>query len=399
MSLEKAEEKLTKFFEDDSDIVFTSEIKEDFYSDFTIIYVLTGGIEAIAKDIINKSKVKVLILALENDNALPASYELKAYFTTGKVEMLYISLSQMRQSVEKSRQDIDKHIDIITRSSVIYDSISQANFGIIGGISDWLINSLEQAFPSEFEIKPVEIRLTELMTIYRDTESEAVKPIIEKWSNKFNLVEIDKKELEKSARLYFALQQVIQKYSLTALTIKCFDLLPFKVTACLALAELNDQGIIAGCEGDTQALFTLFLAKLITNETPWMANISDINIKRNTIQLAHCTVPTSFLAKQKNISLDTHMESDLSLAISGELPLGKVTIIRIGKSLSQYSIMEGQVLTSNMGNKNICRTQAIIKIKGSNNWHQDIIGNHQIVLRGHHKKVLKDYLTYFSSAE
>lgn len=386
MTLEVAKQKYISVFGKGTDLTYTCQKIDNFSSDFTIIYILTGGVEAIAQDIINNTKQKVLLVAFENDNSLPACYELKTFFSGDKVTMVYGTEYQMKI--------INAHYSQIMTSSEVDGLMKRANFGIIGGISDWLINSQAQPLPEEVNIATTEIKLSELMAIYRDTEKETVDPILEEWQEKYNLENIDMKEVEKSARLYSALLEIKVKYKLTALTIKCFDLLPFKVTACLALAELNDRGCIAGCEGDTQALFTLYLTSIITNHISWMANISDINIKKNTLQLAHCTVPTCLLSKHQNITLDTHMESGLSLAINGDIPLGKVTIIRIGKSLSQHFMMEGEVIASNMGNKNICRTQAIIKIKESGNWYDKIVGNHQIVVKGHHKKALRSYLNY-----
>ncbi len=396
MPLEVAQQKYESVFGKASELIFSAQKIANFSSDFTIIYILTGGIEAIAQDIVNNTKEKVLLVAFENDNSLPACYEIKSFYSENKINMLYLSISQDKRDIKLYLQEILAQINVIEEYAKIHEAITKAKFGIVGGISEWLINSQAQPFPNELEINPIKIRLTELMTIYRDTDKQLIEPILTEWRVKYNLSNIKIEELEKSAMLYYALHEIVKKYHLTAVTIKCFDLLPFKVTACLALAELNDIGIIAGCEGDTQALFTLYLTKLITKKSPWMANISDINIKKNTIQLAHCTVPTIFLAHNTNITLDSHMESDLSLAICGNIPLGKVTIIRIGKSLSQHFIMEGEVLTSNMGNKKICRTQAIIKINETNRWQDKIVGNHQIVISGHHKKEIRSYLNYFS---
>ncbi len=396
MPLEVAQQKYESVFGKASELIFSAQKIANFSSDFTIIYILTGGVERIAQDIITNTMQKVLLIALENDNSLATCYELKAFNSNAKVDMLYVAKSQNRQNIDQYMLKVMTKIDAFIKISQYHTAIISTNFGIIGGISDWLINSQAQPFPKEFEINPVEIRLTELMKIYRDTDKQVIEPILLEWNEKYNLENIKTEELEKSASLFYALYEIVKKYDLSAVTIKCFDLLPFKVTACLALAELNDIGIIAGCEGDTQALFTLFIAKIITKEVPWMANISDINIKRNTLQLAHCTVPTLFLSKKTNITLDTHMESDLSLAICGDLPLGKVTIIRIGKSLSQHFIMEGEVTASNMGNKNICRTQTIIKINESNNWYDKLVGNHQILVKGHHKREIRSYLNYIS---
>ena len=71
----------------------------------------------------------------------------------------------------------------------------------------------------------------------------------------------------------------------------CFKLIERTgTTGCLALAMLNVEGIIAGCEGDLQSVFTLLVAKALTGKVGFMANPSMINARNNEIILAHCTI-------------------------------------------------------------------------------------------------------------
>ena len=53
---------------------------------------------------------------------------------------------------------------------------------------------------------------------------------------------------------------------------------------------LNDEGILAGCEGDLQSIFTLLAAKALTGKVGFMANPSMINTRTNELILAHCTI-------------------------------------------------------------------------------------------------------------
>ena len=46
MSLEDAQKKLFHLFGEDSNIIFNCQTQEEYSSDFTIIYILTGGVEA-----------------------------------------------------------------------------------------------------------------------------------------------------------------------------------------------------------------------------------------------------------------------------------------------------------------------------------------------------------------
>ena len=68
-------------------------------------------------------------------------------------------------------------------------------------------------------------------------------------------------------RLYRAIKKVCEEEKLEALTLSCFKLIEqIDTTGCLALSLLNDDGIMAGCEGDLQSIFTLLAVKSLTGK-------------------------------------------------------------------------------------------------------------------------------------
>ena len=68
--------------------------------------------------------------------------------------------------------------------------------------------------------------------------------------------------LIKAMRLYRAIKRSVGEENLEALTVSCFKLIEqIDTTGCVALSLLNDDGIIAGCEGDLQSVFTLLAVK------------------------------------------------------------------------------------------------------------------------------------------
>ncbi len=100
-------------------------------------------------------------------------------------------------------------------------------------------------------------------------------------------------------RLYRAIKKVCEEEKLEALTLSCFKLIEqIDTTGCLALSLLNDDGIMAGCEGDLQSIFTLLVVKSLTGKDGFMANPSMINTRTNELILAHCTIGSN---RQKGI--------------------------------------------------------------------------------------------------
>ena len=79
----------------------------------------------------------------------------------------------------------------------------------------------------------------------------------------------------------------MKKYDLNALSLKCFDILEkLKTTGCYALSKLNDEGIIAGCEGDIVSAVTMLWVYKLTGILPWMANPTNINLESCTLNIA-----------------------------------------------------------------------------------------------------------------
>lgn len=76
-------------------------------------------------------------------------------------------------------------------------------------------------------------------------------------------------DMIKAMRLYRAIKRIVEEERLSAITLSCFRLIDQTgTTGCLALALLNDEGIIAGCEGDLQSVFTMLAVKVLTGKTP-----------------------------------------------------------------------------------------------------------------------------------
>jgi len=157
------------------------------------------------------------------------------------------------------------------------------------------------------------------------------------------IVEPSEEEISDAVKVYIALKNIVNKYKLIAISVRCFDLvLDYKTTGCFALAKLMDDGIIAGCEGDLVTTIGMLWANLMVHKTPWMANPAKIDLDNNALWLAHCTVPLSIV---QNYTIRSHFESGLGVGLAGTLWNGPVTLLRIGgKSLDKIWLAEGEII-------------------------------------------------------
>jgi L-fucose isomerase-like protein len=196
-------------------------------------------------------------------------------------------------------------------------------------------------------------------------------------------------------QIYRALKELVSRYHLQGLTIRCFDLLTsVRNTGCLALARLNAEGIVAGCEGDVPAMLTMMLAKAAIGVSGFQANPARIDTQSGEMLFAHCTIPFNLVERYE---FDTHFESGIGVGIRGYMKEGPVTIFKVSGDLSRCFIEEGE-LVSNQSQPDLCRTQQVIRLSHparSAYFLTEPIGNHHIILPGHHQELLEQLFRTF----
>jgi len=182
--------------------------------------------------------------------------------------------------------------------------------------------------------------------------------------------------------IYERLKEIIAKYKLDGITLRCFDLLTtVKNTGCIALSKLNDEGIPAGCEGDIPVLMTMIACKRLTGEPGFMVNPARIQ-PDGSMLLAHCTIPLKMTEKHE---YTTHFESGIGVAIHGELAAGDYTLVKLSGDMKRL-LAVNVTLTRCQYEQNLCRTQVWIKSTPmvSQYFLTSPIANHHLLIKGHH---------------
>ncbi len=248
-------------------------------------------------------------------------------------------------------------------SHTILRSPEKLRLGVVGKPSDWLI-------ASQVDYDDVLERMNcQLVDI----------PIDEMLS----LGEVDP-GMKGAEAIYERLKELVQKYDLQGVTLRCFDLLKtVKNTGCIALSKLNDEGIPAACEGDIPTLLTMILCKRLTGEYCFQVNPARIQ-PDGQILFAHCTLPLKMTDKHE---YTTHFESGIGVAIHGELPLGDYTLVKLSGDMNRLLAEDVQLIRCQY-EPTLCRTQVWIQAAPmvSHYFMTNPIANHHVLIRGHHEK-------------
>ena len=337
------------------------ELKGNDYSDYgsaclNLIYVRTGGTEGIFLKLLPslqaKSNRPFYLLTSGKSNSLAASMEILSYLHQHNIK---------GEIIHGGSGYIGHRICLLQKVEEAHRTMNKTRLGIIGKPSDWLISS--------------------------NADKEQVKNRLG-----IELVDIPIEVMYKNDDIYASLKSILDEYQLQGFTLRCFDLLTtLKNTGCLALAKLNAEGYVAGCEGDVPAMLTMMITRSLFGISGFQANPSNIDPDTGEMLFAHCTIPLDMVERYE---LDTHFESGIGVGIRGYMKEGPVTIFKVSGDLSRHFIAEG-TLVRNQAKPDLCRTQQVIQLSDKNQIQYFLthpIGNHHIIMPGHNKELLEQVL-------
>ncbi len=353
--------------------------------DFKIIFIATGGVERLVVQHFEQLPRPAIILADGMQNSLAAALEVSSWLRGRgmKSEILHGELSAVVQRIR-----------VLYANFQAQRSLHGARIGVIGTPSAWLVASSVDYLlvKRRWGVEYVDISMDRVYEYYdqvSDTQVSALSAAFE--SQALGCREATHEDILKALRLYSAVRRICEEEKLSAVTLSCFRLIERTgTTGCLALSLLNDEGILAGCEGDLQSVFTMLAARALTGQAGFMANPSMIVPRSNEIILAHCTIGTT---QTDRYVIRNHFETEAGVGIQGILPTGDVTILRCGgQCLDEYYLTTG-VLTENTNYINMCRTQVRVRLDSSPEYFlKNPLGNHHILIKGNYENALQEFL-------
>ncbi len=368
--------------------------KNDFIFDKSgrdIFFIETGGTEEQFKSIFSSFSEPYLLLATDANNSLPASLEIATFLRKNgkKFKLFHGKPEEVR---EQLKSDEISKICEKNRGFLKFDNLKGMRLGVVGKPSNWLIASdvdYKEA-KTKFGVELVDISTEEFLSQIKESKPKLDPIIFEPLLSE----KVNKETLDGALQIYAALRDLIIKYKLNGLTVRCFDLLTsVHNTSCLALAMLNKDGYIATCEGDIPAMLTMAIVRKAFHQSSFQVNPSYLNLKEHYGYFAHCTLPLDMCLSYE---FDTHFESGIGLGVKGRLNLGKVTIFKINANFKDYEVFEGQIV-ENLHKNNLCRTQVKIQFNEPiDEMFSSPNGNHLIIFRGAHKEELVNLLTNFN---
>ena len=388
----------------------TFQMTPSFHSDLTMnsgfhaCLIGSGGCEssflnyfsAAQQELGEKAKKYPFLLLAHGDlNSLAASLECAAKIKSLGGKSFLFNINETEK------------IKLLSKVLAARMKLNEARFGVIGKPSDWLISSNLTTLNGKAEFMGVNIPQNIIQIDY-DEFLEAKNSVgdndieLNNWTNDIiknenygESKEINGTKVLENMKLFVGLQKLKNKYKLNGLTLRCFDLIKFNLTGCLALSLLNDIGVPSACEGDIPSMFTMHLSYLLSNSPSFMANPIDFNDR--TLKMAHCTIARNLTAKYK---LRTHFESNTGIGIQADLKTDEPIWTLSRLDLQNNEMFNEEVTIKNVEHKSekSCRTQIDVEFKGRDDlmkFLENASGNHHILTPGRHKEAFSLFRKLF----
>ena len=222
-------------------------------------------------------------------------------------------------------------------------ALKNANVGIIGYRADGFFNVGidELATYKQFGCL---VNHYELSEVFNYVEDEKAKAFYDAKIRKiFNISGITEDQVKKVTSLCSKLKNFIQDKKITVLAIRCWPEFAagFGISPCAAMSLLQDEGYIIACEGDIDCGLTMLAHRASGAITPFMADLSQVNLEEGTALMWHDGVaPCSLCDGICTPTLDTYFAGGKGVTAGFVMKYGDINMARLDSVNGKYRLLQ-----------------------------------------------------------
>ncbi len=233
---------------------------------------------------------------------------------------------------------------------------------------------------------------SDLFARYEAVPEETAAPLAEKWLNQsIRSIEPGRGEILSSARLYFALQEMMKQEGCTALTVDCLSLFyqnKMKAYPCMTFFEMLNNGRVGICEADVDSALSAMIARH-GMERPGFVSDPVLDTSSGQIIYDHCVCSTKMLGygdpRVSEYYIRSHAEDQQGASVQAMLPLNlPVTTFKFCTDRQALALHTGTAV-GNVGLDRGCRTKLAASSQIRNimkNWNYDVFAWHRVTVYG-----------------
>jgi len=163
--------------------------------------------------------------------------------------------------------------------------------------------------------------------------------------------------------MYLAEKAMLKKYDATAITINCLGGFyggHIHAYPCLGFHELNNEGLVGGCECDVRSAATMAAFGVLTGGRPGYISDPVIDTSKRRIIYAHCVASNRAFGPQGErnpFEILTHSEDRQGASVRSLLPLGYMTTtLEVSQDRKEILFHQGKTVANDPDDR-ACRTK------------------------------------------
>lgn len=195
------------------------------------------------------------------------------------------------------------------------------------------VRSQESGPAGEFMGIPVmNVAFDEVNAAWKAADQDEAKAIVARWHKTASAItDVPDATLETSAAMYLAEKAVLKKYGAQAITINCLGGFyggHIHAYPCLGFHELNNEGLVGGCECDVASATTMTAFGILTQGRPGYISDPVMDTAKRQIIYAHCVASNRVFGPkgpENPFQILTHSEDRQGASVRSVMPLGYMT--------------------------------------------------------------------------
>ncbi len=222
---------------------------------------------------------------------------------------------------EISEAKIQKKIIDYCFAAAIIKRLKGMRIGLVGYIPEIMLSLNFDIFAVKKIFGPTVVpidfyKLNDYVENIRKNFGSKINSRIDDINKNVGKVMVSKDVLSESLSFYYAFLELAKDLNLDSMAINCFPSPAVKGKTCLAVSNLNDEGIVAACEGDVNSAIIMSAFNLITGKASLNSDVIIEHENTNQIMFSHCGGgPFSCASKISDVTLDTQYETKSGLGV------------------------------------------------------------------------------------
>ena len=222
-------------------------------------------------------------------------------------------------------------------------ALKSANVGIIGYRADGFFNVGidELATYKKFGCLVNHYELNDIWS-YKESE-DAIAFYEEKIKKIFDLKAVNETQVKKVATLASKLKNFMTDKNIKIMALRCWPEFAagFGISPCAAMSLLQDEGYILACEGDIDCGLTMLCHQAAGAITPFMADLSQVNLEEGTALMWHDGVAACSLCDGIcTPTLDSYFAGGKGVTAGFVMKSGAMNMARLDSINGKYRLFQ-----------------------------------------------------------